>query len=169
MKVFLAILLILFIAGLFFPPMLVIFLLAVVAFLVFVVIRRLTMPKEKLQKIREENAVKLEEAKAKREQAKLERERRNRERIRDNTPVAAVVITAQDKTKTTGGLGSAVVGGMIAGPVGAVVGASVGKKKTQVTGQRVTFSVKYESGRTGVETVDVTSKRFRELSALLMK
>ena len=106
--------------------------------------------------------------KEQREINRLERERRARERIRDNTPVAAVVVAAQDKTKTSGGLGSAVVGGMIAGPVGAVVGASLGKKTT-VTGQKVTFSVRYESGRTGVETVEVNSKRFKELSALLMK
>lgn len=103
-----------------------------------------------------------------REANRLERERKNMERIRDNTPVAAVVVTAQDKTRTSSGLGSAVVGGMIAGPVGAIVGASAGKK-TEITGQKVTFSVKYQSGRTGIETVDVNSKRFKQLSALLVK
>lgn len=103
-----------------------------------------------------------------REANRLEREQKERERIRDNTPVAAVVVTTQDKTRTSGGLGGAVVGGMIAGPVGAIVGASAGKK-TEITGQKVTFSVKYQSGRTGVETVDVNSKRFKQLSALLVK
>ena len=89
-------------------------------------------------------------------------------KTRDNWPVSAVIVSTQDKTKNKSGLGSAVVGGMIAGPVGAVVGASVGKK-TVVTGQKVTFSVKYRSGRTGIETVDVCSERFKTLSALLLQ
>lgn len=120
------------------------------------------------------------EAKAKlAEEAELQKERRAEKtriraqkeatKFRDNNPVAAVVVASQDKTKTSGGLGRAVVGGAIAGPIGAVVGASTGKRKTEVTGQKVTFSVRYESGRTGVETVEVNSKRFKQLSALLVK
>lgn len=81
--------------------------------------------------------------------------------------MSAVVVSTQDKTKTKGGFGGAVVGGMIAGPVGAIVGASA-SKKTVVTGQKVTFSVKYQSGRTGIETVDINSERFKQLSALLL-
>jgi len=117
------------------------------------------------QKKREEQKAakaKLREEKSREWAIKMKKERE------DHTPVAAVVVTAQDKLSTSGGLGGAVVGGLIAGPVGAVVGASAGKK-TEVTGQKVTFSVKYASGRTGIETVDVKSKRFKELSALLVK
>lgn len=104
------------------------------------------------------------------ERKRIEEERKQKEwerKLYDNWPVSAVVVSAQDKLKTKGGLGSAVVGGIIAGPVGAVVGASVGKK-TVVTGQKVTFSVKYKSGRTGIETVEVGSERFERLSALLV-
>ena len=102
---------------------------------------------------------------------RMAEERKLKERqkkVIDNWPVSAVIVSAQDKTKNKSGLGSAVVGGMIAGPVGAVVGASVGKK-TVVTGQKVTFSVRYQSGRTGVETVEVGSARFELLSSLLLK
>lgn len=108
---------------------------------------------------------------AKAEKRRIEEERKLKERqqkLRDNWPVSAVIVTTQDKTKNKSGLGSAVVGGMIADPVGAVVGASVGKK-TVVTGQTVTFSVKYQSGRTGIETVEVGSERFNFLSSLLLK
>ena len=110
-------------------------------------------------------------ASPKAEQQRIEEERKLKERqqkLRDNWPVSAVIVTTQDKTKNKSGLGSAVVGGMIAGPIGAVVGASVGKK-TVVTGQTVTFSVKYQSGRTGIETVEVGSERFNFLSSLLLK
>lgn len=102
---------------------------------------------------------------------RMEEERKlkaRQEKLRDNWPVSAVVISTQDKTKNKSGLGTAVIGGLVAGPLGAVVGASVGKK-TVVTGQKVTFSVKYQSGRTGTETVDVGSERFKFLSSLLLK
>ena len=115
---------------------------------------------------------KREELKAAKAAKKAEKQRewalKMKQEREDHTPVAAVVVTAQDKLSTSGGLGGAVVGGLVAGPLGAVVGASAGKK-TEVTGQKVTFSVKYASGRTGIETVDVKSKRFKELSALLVK
>ena len=122
---------------------------------------------EKLQKLQEEREKQKE---LEYERKRIEEERKQKEwerKLYDNWPVSAVVVSTQDKTKTKGGLGSAVVGGIIAGPVGAVVGASVGKK-TVVTGQKVTFSVKYKSGRTGIETVEVGSERFERLSALLV-
>ena len=102
---------------------------------------------------------------------RIEEERKLKERqqkLRDNWPVSAVIVTTQEKTKNKSGLGSAIVGGMLAGPAGAIVGASVGKK-TVVTGQKVTFSVKYQSGRTGIETVEVGSESFNLLSSLLFK
>lgn len=124
-------------------------------------------------KVRKQDADVMETPKeqAKAEKRRIEEERKLKERqqkLVDNWPVSAVIVTTQDKTKNKSGLGSAVVGHMIAGPVGAVVGASVGKK-TVVTGQTVTFSVKYQSGRTGIETVEVGSERFNFLSSLLLK
>ena len=119
---------------------------------------------EKQQKHQEELSIARQKAWERRHIEEKERQ----QKLRDNWPVSAVIVTTQDKTKNKSGLGSAVVGGMIAGPVGAVVGASVGKK-TVVTGQTVTFSVKYQSGRTGIETVEVGSERFIFLSSLLLK
>lgn len=122
-------------------------------------------------KAKAKRELKEQKLQAKAEQRRIEEERKLKERqqkLRDNWPVSAVIVTTQDKTKNKSGLGRAVVGGMIAGPVGAVVGASVGKK-TVVTGQTVTFSVKYQSGRTGIETVEVGSERFNFLSSLLLK
>lgn len=119
---------------------------------------------EKFQKRQEELAI----ARQKSWERRHIEEKERQQKLRDNWPVSAVIVTTQDKTKNKSGLGSAVVGGMIAGPIGAVVGASVGKK-TVVTGQMVTFSVKYQSGRTGIETVEVGSERFNFLSSLLLK
>lgn len=122
---------------------------------------------EKLEKAREDLRKKKEwneRCKRREEECKQQPRPRN---IPD-WPVSAVIVTTQDKTKNKSGLGSAIVGGMIAGPVGAVVGASVGKK-TVVTGQKVTFSVKYRSGRTDIETVEVGTERFKTLSSLLLQ
>ena len=88
----------------------------------------------------------------------VERERE----ARDRKPVSAVLISTNSKVKTGSALGRAVIGDMLMGVVGAFIGASTASSKNTAT-----FSVKYASGRTGVETVDVKSARFRELSALL--
>lgn len=97
------------------------------------------------------------------------RERRFKEM--DNTPIEATLISTQDKTKTkksaVAATGRAVVGGVLLGPAGAVIGAATTGSKTKVTGQKATFFVKYKSGRTGTETVDINSARFRELAAIM--
>ena len=132
--------------------------------------------REMKAKKKQEAIERLQEEREKQKELEFERKRIEEEReqkaweqkLYDNWPVSAVVVSTQDKTRTKSGLGSAVVGGIIAGPVGAVVGASVGKK-TVVTGQKLTFSVKYKSGRTGIEIVEVGSERFERLSALLVK
>ena len=104
----------------------------------------------------------------------IENERRYREltkqyaqerRDANRTPVAAVLITTNSHTSGVGAAGRAVVGGALLGPVGALAGAVSGTSKAT----KATFSVKYANGRTAVETVDINSRRFKELSALLMK
>ena len=168
-KVLLVIMLVLFVSGFFFPPMFVFFLLVDIAFLIYLVIRRLTMPKEEVEKNREEAAAKVEEAKKKREQGEAELAKmRAAERARkadDRKAVSAVLISTDSRKSGASAAGRAVVGGALLGPVGAIAGAASGTSKTK----RATFSVKYASGRTATETVDVGSKRFNELSALLHK
>lgn len=123
---------------------------------------------EKIERLQEDRE-KSKELEFERKRIEEDREQKAWEqKLLDNWPVSAVVVSTQDKTKNKSGLGSAVVGHVIAGSVGAIVGVSVGKK-TVVTGQKVTFSVKYKSGRTGIETVEVGSERFERLSALLVK
>ena len=82
--------------------------------------------------------------------------------IEDYRPVEAVLISTNSKTKTGSALGRAALGSWLFGFAGAVIGAATASSKDTAT-----FSVKYASGRTGVETVDVKSARFRELAALL--
>lgn len=87
----------------------------------------------------------------------------------DNRAVSAVLISTQDETKTKKSAGRAIVGGALFGPAGAVVGAATAKEKTKVVGQKAVFSVKYASGRTGTETVEVGSERFEALAKLLVR
>lgn len=91
----------------------------------------------------------------------------------DNTPVSAMLISTQDRTKTSksavSAAGRAMIGGALLGPVGALAGAASTGGKTKVVGQKATFSVKYASGRVGTETVEVGSTRFNELAALLLE
>jgi len=151
-----------------FPPLVVLSLLAVIVLLVYLLIRRLTMPKEELKKIREENAARVAKwnSKAEQEQGRIEFEKmRAAEKKRkedDRRAVSAVLITTNSKKS---GVGRAVVGGALFGPVGAVAGAVTGSSKAT----KATFSVKYASGRTGTETVAIGGQRFNELSALLHK
>ena len=88
----------------------------------------------------------------------VEREREEFER----KPVSAVLISTNSKRKTGSAVGRAVIGDMLFGIVGAFIGAVTASSK-----ETATFSVKYATGRTGVETVNVNSVRFRELCAVL--
>jgi len=58
------------------------------------------------------------------------------------------------------GVGGAIVGGMVAGPLGAMVGgtASSGKGK-----QKQRFAVKYSDGSVEIKEVHVNSREYREL------
>lgn len=119
------------------------------------------------QKANEKEIKKAENEKRRAREAELNAYRIEQQRL-DNIPVSAKVITSSAETKTSGGLGGAVVGSLFGGVPGAIVGASVSGKRTTVTGEQVTFAVKYKSGRTGTETVKVGSKRFEELASLLI-
>ena len=88
----------------------------------------------------------------------VERERE----ARDRKPVSAVLISTDSKPKTGSALGRAALGSWLFGIAGAVLGSATASSKDTAT-----FSVKYASGRVGKETVEINSKRFDELVALL--
>jgi hypothetical protein len=85
------------------------------------------------------------------------------ERAEARRPVSAVLISTNSKRSGVDAAGRAIVGGVLLGPLGAVAGAVTGTSKAT----KATFSVKYGNGDTGVETVDINGKRFRELSAAM--
>lgn len=110
--------------------------------------------------------------------AAAEEEKRRRDEVRriraelerqDRTPVAAVLVSTKDITgkSVTGTAARALIGYAVLGVFGAAVGATTAK--TKVKAQTATFSVRYESGRTGTETVNVSSERFKELARLLVE
>lgn len=175
-KVLLVIIFSTLIAAFFFPPIVVISLLADVVLFAYLIIRRLTMSKEKLQEEREAAAERVAKWNAKAEEAKKKQEadRKYRElckkyaderKVADKKAVSAVLISTDSKKSGVSAAGRAVVGGALLGPVGAIAGAASGTSKAT----KATFSVKYASGRVATEIVYVNSSRFRELSALLHK
>lgn len=118
------------------------------------------------EKERAERQADLAEAKLRRMKATSEAERLM---AADKRPVAAVLVATQDRygKSVTGTAARTLLGGALFGTFGAAVGMATAQSK--MTGQKATFSVKYASGRTGTETVDVGSKRFEELAKLLVK
>lgn len=153
----------------FFPPMAVFSLLAVIVLLAFLIVRRMTMSKEKLEEVRAENDAVMERVKEKAEPNRLAYEKKKAElkkrKAADKRPVSVVLISMTTHRSALSTVTRAMLGGAIFGFGGAVGGAASGKSNAT----HATFSVKYASGRTATETVPVTSKRFNELSALLHK
>lgn len=92
---------------------------------------------------------------AERERKEAERTERKAAAFRDHYPVSATVLSVNGKPNVAKALGRAAVGELLFGGAGAFIGAA-----TTETKQKVTFSVKYESGRIGRETVKVGSERF---------
>lgn len=92
---------------------------------------------------------------------------RERKRL-DNIPVAAVLISVQSEygKKVIGTAARGMIGAVLGGTFGAAVGIATGRAKGRA--KTATFSVKYESGRKGLETVNVNTPRFKELATLLV-
>ena len=108
------------------------------------------------------------EADRPRQKAVAAMKRQRSEKLEDPAVAAVLVSTTEETGK--GVLGTAArgtLGYLTFGVFGAAVGVTTARNKTRR--QRVTFSVKYASGKTGVETVEMGSKRFNELAALLVK
>lgn len=107
------------------------------------------------------------EAVARRQERKAKSEERWQKYADDITPVSAVLICVQDTTgKSVAGTAARMaIGGALFGVFGAAVGMTTAK--TKVKGQKAVFSIKYKSGRTGMETVKVGSSRFQQLVAVM--
>lgn len=160
------------IPGFVFPPLLVLTVLFDVIALLIIIIRRIVMPKEELERIEAENKAKAAEARAAYAESKAQREKEKQflleQKRRDTTPVAAVLISVQSEygKKVVGTAARGLIGAALGGTFGAAVGIATGRAKGNV--KTATFSVKYESGRKGLETVNVNTPRFKELATLLV-
>lgn len=85
----------------------------------------------------------------------------------DRTIVSVTLIGTNSQSKTKASASSSVargvVGGALFGPIGAVAGAVTPKRKTVTNETEATFAVKYASGRTQSETVQINGARYKEL------
>lgn len=90
----------------------------------------------------------------------------------DHRVVSAVLLTTDKVTEThKGTIGTAartLVGGALFGVFGAAVGLASGRAKTRTVSQTATFAVRYASGRTATEKVDINSRRFKELMEFIV-
>ena len=111
--------------------------------------------KAKLKKIKAEQA----ENRVRQEELQKERKQKENERQKKNQIVEVKYLGSGATTQKRGGLGGAVVGGMVAGPLGAVVGASIPKNAEGL--QR--FAVKYGNGRIEIKEVHPNSWEYKEL------
>lgn len=125
-----------------------------VAAIVELIVRREELEKKRLAR--------LEKVK---ERKKLAEENRRKymwkeiERNKKRTIVEAKYLGSGATTQKRGGLGGAVLGGMVAGPLGAVVGAAVPKNSDGL--QR--FAVKYADGHVAIKEVHPNSWEYKEL------
>lgn len=134
-------------------------------FIAFLVVTKDARKIKRMQ--REVDKVKRKEEEEKnRAQIALQQEALRIAKEKDNNPIAATLMFVEDKygTSLSGGLALMAIGGIIGGTFGAAYGAH--KASNTKTGTIATFSVKYESGRKGTETVDVNSERFQKLAKL---
>jgi len=101
---------------------------------------------------REENRTKQAEHKKQWQQKEVERQKKNR-------IVDVKYLGSGAATQKRGGLGGAVLGGMVAGPLGAVIGASSTKNAESLH----RFAVKYGDGRVEIKELHSNSWEYKEL------
>ena len=77
-------------------------------------------------------------------------------------PISAELLNTE--TVGPGRTVSAAAGGFLAGTAGVLAGAMLGKPKLMAT-----FKVEYANFTTGIESVEVNSKRYRQLMAVAKK
>lgn len=106
---------------------------------------------------------------ADRKKAEKEASKREAEEAERMYAVAAVLISTEDEygKSVTGTAARMLLGGALMGAVGAAIGLHTARSK--VKARKATFSVMYKDGRTGIETVNVNSARFKELAKLVVK
>lgn len=101
------------------------------------------------------------EARRKAQQERYEREAEARRlaKQRAKTIVEVKMLGTGATSQKRGGLGGALLGGFVAGPVGAVVGATIPTNGEQ----KVRFAVKYGDGRVEVKELHPNSWEYKEL------
>ena len=117
------------------------------------------------QEKRDRNHVKwIKEAEEKFRQDRLKREREAFKK-RDNNPVKAKFLCNAEEFEAKFSAAGGLLGGMLAGPIGALAfGSALGDKNTKY---QAVFTVEYETGRRGTETVEINSARFCLLTSLI--
>jgi hypothetical protein len=87
--------------------------------------------------------------------------------LADKEIVSVKIVSSSTDTTTRGSVTSSVargvIGGALFGPIGMIAGAATPKQKTVGTETKITFAVRYASGRVSSETVVVDSLRYKEL------
>lgn len=121
------------------------------------------LPAEEKEKIDAER----ERAEAKRQEQEERLNELKAVREADKTIVSTAIVNTTSKGTQKASVTSSVVRASVGGlfsPGWALVGALTPKKTTVTKDMTVTFSILYASGKRGVETVKVGSKRYNELA-----
>ena len=111
------------------------------------------------EEIRRKHEARMAENQKNREKLEAERQEREAKRKAKVTIAEVKYLGAGRQTQSGGGLGGAIVGGMVAGPLGAVVGATAKKNDDQ----KQRFAVKYGDGRIEIKEVHPNSWEYKEL------
>jgi len=111
---------------------------------------------------------KLEQQKQDAEAARKKWEEEREARKKATTPIKTKILDGGTSATTTkaGGVGRAIAGGIVAGPIGAVVGAATAGHKTTSTNYTV-FKIWYQDGHSEVEQVEHGTAKYKKYLELI--
>lgn len=113
----------------------------------------------------QERSEEYEKSENEQKQARIEQKQ---ERIAAKTPIRTRILDGGTSATTTkaGGVGRAIAGGIVAGPIGAVVGAATAGHKTTSTNYTI-FKVWYQDGHSEVEKVEHGTAKYKKYLELI--